>query len=228
MSLVENIRKIQKKGLFPVISELKIRSKKRGDLLKGRDPLCLVKEMEKCPVAGISVVTERKNFGGSIELLKKVVSAVSLPVLHKDFIEDTYQIKESSKAGSSAILLISSILSRERLEILVEEAKRCGLEVLMEVHTKDDIEKIKDMDFDLLGINNRDIKILETDDTGVEHTERLIKECPKKVPIISESGIRGKDDVIRVKKAGADAVLVGTAVMLSSDIERFLKSLIFI
>lgn len=226
MSLVRSIKKRKKQGLFPVISELKIRSEKAGDLLRGRDPLKLVKEMESCPVAGISVVTEAMHFGGSMDLLKKVISSVSAPVLHKDFIKDEEQIKESRRIGSSAILLISSILSKKELEGLIDAAKRYCIEVLLEVHTREELEEVKDMEFELLGINNRDIKILETDNTGVELTEELIKHCPDKWPIVSESAIQSANDVSRIKSAGADAVLVGTAVMLTDNTKAFLNELV--
>ncbi len=226
MSLVRSIKERQKQGLFPVISELKIRSKKAGDLLRDRDPLGLVREMSSCPVAGISVVTESAHFGGSMDLLKKVVASVSVPVLHKDFIRDKEQIKESQRIGSSAILLIASILNKKELEELIDAARRYQIEVLLEVHTREEIDKVKDMGFDLLGINNRDIKVLETDDTGIELTEALIKHCPKRCPIISESAIGAAHDLKRVKKAGADAVLVGTAVMLADNIKDFLDQLI--
>jgi len=226
MSLVRSIKERQKQGLFPVISELKIRSKKSGDLLRGRDPIALAKEMGSCPVAGISVVTEPVHFGGSMDLLKRVIASVDVPVLHKDFIKDKEQIKESQRMGSSAILLISSILSEKELEELIEAAKRYSVEVLLEVHTKEEVDIVKDMEFDLLGINNRDIKLFETDDTGIELTEALIKYCPKKRPIVSESAISSIYDVIRVKKAGAEAALVGTAVMLSDNMKSFLNQLI--
>ncbi len=228
MSLVKAIKNTQRKGLFPVISEIKLRSEKKGDLIKNRDPLDILKEMLSCPVSGISVVTESEHFGGSMDLLKKIIKNTSVPVLHKDFIKDEEQIKESSKIGASAILLISSILSKKELENLVETGKRCGIETMVEVHTLEDINKIQDIDTDILGINNRDIKILETDDTGVELTLKLIKYCPKDKPIISESSISTANDVIKVKKAGVDAVLVGTMVMLSDNINNFLNNLIYI
>ncbi len=223
MSLVKSIRKRQKQGVFPVISELKVRSEEAGELLKGRDPIALVKEMNTCPVAGISVVTESVHFGGSLDLLKRVVNAVSLPVLHKDFIREEEQIKESKRLGASAILLIASLLNKKSLEVLIEAAKRYGIEVLLEVHTREEMDMVKDMEFDLIGINNRDIKVLETDNTGVELTEALVRHCSTNRPFVSESAIRSADDVKRAKEAGADAVLVGTAVMLSSDITALLS-----
>jgi len=228
MSLVKSIREIQQKGLFPVISEIKLKSKKMGDLIGERDPIAIAREMESCPISGISVVTESRYFGGSMDLLKRVVNTVSVPVLHKDFIEDEEQIKESSRIGASAILLISSILAKRDLERLIDAGNRYGIEILLEVHTRDEIERIKGMDFDLLGINNRDIRILETDDTGAELTARLIRHCPKERPIISESGINSVNDLIRIKNSGVDAILIGTAVMLSDNIKGFLNQLIYV
>jgi len=226
MSLLSSIEIRKKQRLFPVISEIKCRSQKMGDLLKGRNPLKLLKKMETCSVAGISVVTESEYFGGSMDLLKKIASLTSLPVLHKDFIKDEEQIKESKKIGASSILLIASMLSEKELEVLVETAKRVQIETLVEVHTLEDVVLIKNLECDMIGINNRDIKILETDNSGVEVTESIIKRLPKRKPIISESGIMGRDDAIRAKKAGADAILVGTAVMLADNIKRFLNELI--
>jgi len=182
--------------------------------------------METCSVAGMSVVTESKYFGGSMDLLKKIASSTSIPVLHKDFIKDEEQIKESKKTGASSILLIASMLSKKELETLVETAKRVQIETLVEVHTLEDVVLIKDLECDMIGINNRDIKILETDDTGVEVTESIIRRLSKRKPIISESGIMGRNDAIRAKKTGADAILVGTAVMLADNIKRFLNELI--
>lgn len=226
MSLLSSIEIRKKQRLFPVISEIKCRSQKMGDLLKGRNPLKLLKKMENCSVAGISVVTESEYFGGSMDLLKKIASSTSLPVLHKDFIKDEEQIKESKKIGASSILLIASMLSEKELEVLVETAKRVQIETLVEVHTLEEVVLIKNLECDMIGINNRDIKILETDNSGVEVTESIIKRLPKRKPIISESGIMGRDDAIRAKKAGADAILVGTAVMLADNIKRFLNELI--
>ncbi len=226
MSLLESIKTRKRQKLFPVISEIKCRSQKMGDLLRGRDPLLILKEMEACSVAGISVVTESKYFGGSMDLLKKIVSSTSLPVLHKDFIKDEEQIKESKKIGASSILLIASMLNKKELEALVEASKKVQIETLVEVHTLEDVELIKELECDMFGINNRDIKILETDDSGVEVTESIIKKLPKEKPIISESGIMGRNDAMRAKKAGADAILVGTAVMLSDNIKKILNELI--
>jgi len=109
LSLSASIRKRQQEGWFPVISEIKVRSDKEGDLLRGRDPVALAREMAQRPVAGISVVTERFHFGGQMGLLRAVAAAVDLPVLHKDFITTERQIEESATGGSSAVLLIAAV-----------------------------------------------------------------------------------------------------------------------
>jgi len=225
-SLVENIRKRQREGLFPVISEIKLRSEKLGDLIRGRDPLKLVDEMAKSPVTGISVVTESRFFGGSMSLLEDVVARVSLPVLQKDFIREASQLEQSAKLGASAVLLIASLLDDNQLVKLIDAGKEIGIELLVEVHTASEMARVKDLSFDLLGINNRDITILEIDDTDVGLTESLAKYRPLDRPLISESSIKSPEDVLRAGRAGADGVLVGTAVMLADDPRTFLKSLV--
>jgi indole-3-glycerol phosphate synthase len=225
-SLVRAIRQRQEQGLFPVISEIKVRSEKEGDLLVGRDPFSLVREMATCPVAGISVVTEPHYFGGSEELLRRVTQSVSLPVLRKDFIDSPSQIEQSARDGAAAVLLIASLLEDGQIAELVDAARIHGLESLVEVHTMSDMERVRRLEFDLLGINNRDIQVLEVDDTDVECTERLARYHDRTKPLISESSIASTDDVLRAGRAGADAVLVGTAVMRASNIPSLLKSMI--
>jgi len=225
-SLAASIRERQKQGHFPVISELKPRSPKEGDLFRGRDPLTLVSEMGTCPVAGISVVTEPLHFGGSMDLLRDVMSHVSLPVLHKDFVTDPEQVKESAKAGASAILIITSMLDDAQIELLVEASRRHGIESLVEVHTASEMERVADLDYDLLGINNRDITVLEVDDMDVSWTETLAPLKGVDRPLISENSISGPEDIVRAGRAGADAALVGTAVLRAPDISQFLNQLI--
>jgi len=192
----------------------------------GRDPIALVKEMASCNIAGISVVTEPEHFGGSMELLKGVVTSVSLPILHKDFIRTADQIEESAEAGASAVLLIAAMLNDYQLASLTNFARDAGLESLVEAHTLSEVKRVQGLNFDLAGINNRDITVLEVDDTDVGLTETLAGYKDKQRPLISESAITGPDDVIRAKNAGADAVLVGTSVMLARDMSSFLDSMI--
>jgi indole-3-glycerol phosphate synthase len=223
--LSESIRKRQSQGRFPVISEVKVRSRKEGDLLRGRDPVALAQEMAEFPVAGISVVTEPLHFGGHLGLLREVSAAIELPVLHKDFISTEDQLQWSAEHGASAVLLIAAMLEPRNLVRLIEAARGFGLETLVEAHTVEEVKALANLPFDLMGINNRDITILEVDDEDVGRTEALARFCPKGRLLISESSISGARDVERAGKSGADAVLVGTAVLKAGRVSDLLGEL---
>ena len=225
MSLAAFIRKRQHEGWFPVISEIKVRSDKEGDLLRGRDPGALAREMARCPVAGISVVTEPSHFGGHMGLLRAVASTVDLPVLHKDFIITERQIGESAAAGAAAILLIAAMIESELMVRLIEEARRQGLETLVEAHSLAEVKKVAHLPFDLMGINNRDITIFEVDDTDVGRTEEIARFCRGSRPLISESSIGTAAEVRRAGKSGADAVLVGTAILKAERLADLVEEL---
>ncbi len=225
-SLSASIRRRQREGYFPVISEIKVRSEKEGDLLRGRDPVALAREMAQRPVAGISVVTEARHFGGSMDLLRAVAAALNVPILHKDFISTERQIEESAAAGASAVLLITSMLEAEQMGRLIQAARRCGLEALVEAHSLDEMKQVRHLPFDLMGINNRDITIFEVDDTNVSRTEEIAGSCKDARVLISESSISSAADVARAGKCGADAVLVGTAVLKAAKTTDFLDELI--
>jgi indole-3-glycerol phosphate synthase len=226
LSLPACIRKRQYEGWFPVISEIKVRSDKEGDLLHGRDPVVLAQEMTQRPIAGISVVTEPFHFGGHMGLLRAVATAVDLPVLRKDFITTERQIEESAAGGASAVLLIAAMIEEELMTRLIKEARRHGIETLVEAHSLAEVKKIEHLDFDLVGINNRDITIFEVDDTDVGRTEELARFCKGSRPLISESSISTAAEVRRAGKSGADAVLVGTAILQAARIADLLDELI--
>jgi indole-3-glycerol phosphate synthase len=226
LSLSASIRKRQGEGWFPVISEIKVRSDKEGELLRGRDPLELVREMVRHPVAGISVVTEPEHFGGDMELLRLVAAAVDVPVLHKDFIATERQIEESAASGASAVLLITAMLDPGQMALLIEAARRHGLETLVEAHTLAEVKEIEHLPFDLMGINNRDITVFECDDTNVGRTEELAGFCGSRQPLISESSISSAEEVRRAGKSGADAVLIGTAVLKARRMGDLLDELL--
>jgi indole-3-glycerol phosphate synthase len=225
MPLSASIRKRQREGWFPVISEVKVRSDKEGDLLRGRAPELLAREMARCPIAGISVVTEAEHFGGSMALLRTVAEAVNVPILHKDFVTTERQIEESAEHGASAVLLITAMLETEQMARLIETATRCGLETLVEAHDRTQISEVAHLPFDLMGINNRDITVFETDDDDVSRTEELARFCTGGRILVSESAIGSAADVRRAGLSGADAVLVGTAVLQASCVACFLENL---
>jgi indole-3-glycerol phosphate synthase len=219
VSLSESIRRRQAEGRLPVLSEIKVRSPKEGDLLRGRDPVALAQTMAGRPVAGISVVTEPGDFGGSVELLRNVAAAVEVPVLRKDFVSDRAALEETVAAGAAAILLTVSMIDRDAFADLHDTAQELGLETLVEVHDAGELEwvRLQELEPDLLGINNRDIVHGEVDDGDVTLTEDLMQFVPDGWLVLSESAIAGPDDARRARDAGADAVLVGTAILQASD-----------
>lgn len=227
-SLVASLRRRQQQGLLPLLSEIKVRSPKEGDLLRGRTPTALAQLMGACPIAGLSVVTEPLDFGGDLTLLTQVKAQVAVPILCKDFHQKVANLEAAAAAGADAVLLIVSMLTDTQLLELQAAAQRLGLETLVEAHSSADLQRIGSLALqpDILGINNRDILVRETDDGDVSRTEQLAALLPKGVPVLSESSIRGPDDARRARDAGADAVLVGTSILLAADPAQAIQDLV--
>lgn len=222
-------------GRMPVIADIKRHSPKEGPLLGDRDVLTLAEALIDAGAPALSVVTEETYFGGSLGMLERISAKVSVPVLRKDFIRTEEQIRESASAGAAAVLLIVAILDAARLGRLYEAALKHGLTALVETHSLAEIEMAKAISPELVGINNRDILSLEKDDGEVGTTEQLVKAIrsgagPGKPVhgrpfIVSESAIMTPADVARAKAAGADAVLVGTALLKAPDIAHTYRQL---
>ncbi len=204
-------------GKIPVIPDIKSRSPQEGDLLCGRDPVKLAQALAAAGAPVLSVVTEPKHFGGTPELLQRIAQATALPVLRKDFINSRAQLQESVELGASAVLLIASMLAKEQLFGLVEDAVRLGLEPLVETHNEAEVMAANELKLPIIGINNRNIVQLELDDGSVGTTERLAGLVRPGVLVVSESSIANAADVLRAKAAGAHAVLVGTAILRAKD-----------
>jgi indole-3-glycerol phosphate synthase len=177
--------------------------------------------MEEAGASAISVLTEPAYFGGSLEDLRVVKESVGIPVMRKDFIFSEHQLHETVVYGADAVLLIATIL-KEKTTVFVDKAQELGLEVLVEIHSQADIEYAIDSNTKLIGINNRNLKTLEVD---IGATERLAPQIPKYKTIVSESGIKAADDARRAKKAGAKAILCGTAISRSKNIAQKIKEL---
>jgi len=212
-------------GKVPLISEIKVKSPKEGDLLAGRDPVGLARDMESAGAACLSVVTEGRHFGGSMELLRRVASAVSLPVLRKDFVTGVEDVRATRDHGAACLLLMVAVLDWEKLVELHLEAHRCGLETLVEVHDEAELQKALTLPLDLLGINNRDIRRLEVDDGTVAGTLRLLRKIPPGVRAISESAISTAEEVRSVLAAGGLGVLVGTSILRAPDVGEGIRRL---
>jgi len=175
----------------------------------GGDVTDVARWLEKAGVLGLSVVTERKHFGGSLQLLRSITKAVSIPVLRKDFIKTEDDLYETLDCGAKGVLLICS--TTENIAALHEKALSVGLKPVVEVHTRDEMRYAEQIGAKIIGINNKDITVLEKDEGSVDLTLNLIKAAPKGAFIISESGIASRGDAQKALDAGANAVLIGTA-----------------
>jgi indole-3-glycerol phosphate synthase len=206
-----------------IIAEIKRKSPSRGILNATVDPGQTAILYQQAGASAVSVLTDEKYFGGTLEDLRLVRQSVELPILRKDFIIDELQVLESRAAGADAILLIVAALSRNELAMLHRIATEIGLAALVEVHTETEARVACDIGAELIGINNRD---LHTFEMSLDVTLRIAPLLPREVTIVSESGIHTTDDVERVRKAGASAVLVGQCLMTSSDPAAKLQELI--
>ena len=195
--------------LSKTIIDFKPVSPQHGDLFKGRNPIEIARRLEKVGVLGLSVVTEKEHFGGSMELLRTLTKAVSLPVLRKDFIKSEEDLYETRDCGAKAVLLICS--TTKNIAKLHEKALSIGLKPVVEVHSMEEMCLAEKIGAKIIGINNKDITVLEKDAGTVALTCELIKAAPKGAFVISESGISGSGDAQKVLNAGANAVLIGTA-----------------
>jgi len=193
-----------------VIAEIKKASPSAGVIAKSFEPVEIAKNYERAGANAISVLTDSKFFQGSLEHLKNVRNAVSLPLLRKDFIWDRAQIAESAANGADAILLIVAALTQDQLVRLLKGAKEFRLDALVEVHSVDELQRALEAGAEIVGINNRD---LTTFDVDLTVTEKLCRDIPDEITLVSESGIKTPQDVARVKACGVDAVLVGEALM---------------
>jgi indole-3-glycerol phosphate synthase len=193
-----------------VIAEVKKASPSAGVIAKSFEPVEIARSYERNGANAISVLTDTKFFQGSLEHLVNVRGAVSLPLLRKDFIWDRAQLAESAANGADAILLIVAALTQDQLVRLLKGANEYRLDALVEVHTRDELNRALDAGAKIIGINNRN---LTTFDVDLAVTEELCREVPDEIVLISESGIKTTQDVARLRACGVDAILVGEALM---------------
>ena len=197
-----------------IIAEIKRRSPGAGEIRTDLDPLRLGPMYEMGGAAALSVLTDAEYFGGSLGDLAEVRGLVKIPVLRKDFVIDESQVYEARGAGADAILLIVSILDDERLRSLRTLAEELGMSVLVEAHDGAEVERGLAAGARLLGINNRNLRTLET---RIDVTLSLAAQVPPSVVLVSESGIHTPADVRNVGESGVDAVLVGESLLRQED-----------
>ena len=206
-----------------VIAEVKRRSPSQGAIRAELDPVSHATAYARAGAVAVSVLTDGPHFGGSIEDLERVVAAVPVPVLRKDFVIDETQVHEARAAGASAVLLIARILSAARLESLAGLVRTCGMTPLVEVHKPAELDTALAAGPSVLGINARDLDTFAVD---LSAAEKLIARIPSGVPVVAESGIETRADVERLAAAGADFVLVGTSVARQANPEAAVRALV--
>ena len=206
-----------------LIAEVKQSSPSRGLLSPNFNPIELAQTYAEGGAAAISVLTETNYFMGSIEHLAAIKEVVDLPLLRKDFIFDLYQVYESRAYGADALLLITSILSQEQLKELILLSHSLGLKCLVEVHNKGEVERAILSGAEIIGINNRDLNTFSVD---INTTQRLRPLIPQERIVVSESGIKNKRDIEKLRKWGVDAVLVGEALVTADDIRAKMQELL--
>ncbi len=197
-----------------IITEVKRSSPSKGALADIADPAELARQYAAGGASAISVLTERRRFGGTLADLEAVRAAVDVPVLRKDFIVTDYQLWEARAAGADLALLIVAALRDDELARLMQVAGTLGLTPLVEAHTADEVERALNAGADLLGVNNRNLQTLEVD---LHQFGRLVERIPSDVVKVAESGILTTDDVRVVAGVGADVILVGEALVKHGD-----------
>jgi indole-3-glycerol phosphate synthase len=209
-------------GGVRLIAEVKKASPSKGTLNATLDPAAQARVYELAGAAVTSVLTDEKYFHGALDDLVAVRAAIELPLLRKDFILDEYQLWESRAAGADAVLLIVAALDDARLRDLHHAAKGIGLATLVEVHTASELDRALSLGAPVIGVNNRNLQTLET---SLEPSLDLLPRIPRAHTAVSESGIFTRDDVLRVVRAGAHAVLVGEGLVRATDVAAKVREL---
>ncbi len=211
-----------KKDGISIISEVKKASPSKGVIQPDFDPVRIAKEYEKSGADAVSCLTEEFYFQGSSEYFGAIRKEIKIPMLRKDFIIDPYQIYEAKVMGADAVLLIAAILSDKDMREFKLIAESLGMDILAEVHDENELMRVLEMDFEIIGINNRNLKTFEV---TVRNTANLAKLIPGDRIIVSESGIKNVRDMKFVYDNGADAMLVGETLMRSGNIAKTITEL---
>jgi len=206
-----------------VIAEVKRRSPSAGAIREDLNPVAHARAYEQGGAVAISVLTDERHFGGTLDDLSRVTRCVSVPVLRKDFMLDELQLYEARIAGASAVLLIARALAPARLRALADAARGLALDVLVEVHAEAELDLALGVEPAAVGVNSRDLGTFAVD-LGL--AERLLARVPAGVPAVAESGIETRADVGRMAAAGADLVLVGSSVARTADPEAAVRELV--
>ncbi|MGA8045724.1 MAG: indole-3-glycerol phosphate synthase TrpC [Dermatophilaceae bacterium] len=216
------VRRALRRPFLSVIAEVKRRSPSKGDLADIPEPATLAAQYERSGASAISVLTEQRRFGGSLADLDAVRAEVDTALLRKDFVVTDYQVHEARAHGADLVLLIVAALADDDLRRLHELIRSLGMTPLVEVHDEDETRRAVELGADVIGVNARNLKTLEVDPAVFE---RLVPLIPADRIRVAESGISGPQDAARYAAAGADAVLVGEALVRAADPSRLMAEL---
>jgi indole-3-glycerol phosphate synthase len=206
-----------------VIAEVKKASPSRGVIRADFDPVAIARAYERSGARALSVLTDAPFFQGSLVDLAEIRRAVGLPLLRKDFTIDPYQVHEARAFGADAVLLIVAVLEDGLLAELQGLARDLGLDALVEVHTREELDRALAAGATLVGVNNRDLRTFVT---RLEVTEELATHVPPGVTLVAESGVRSAAEIARLERAGARAFLVGESLMAARDPGEALRALL--
>jgi indole-3-glycerol phosphate synthase len=206
-----------------VIAELKKASPSLGLIRENYQPAPIARGLEAAGATALSVLTEEEFFQGSLADLKEVKKAVSIPILRKDFIVDSWQVWEARAAGADSFLLIVAVLSDDLLSELLALGRELGMEPLIEVHSRGELERANAAGAKIIGVNNRDLRDFKV---SLQTSLDLIQEIPESVVAVSESGLHRREDLQRLQSAGFDAFLIGERLMKQPDPAAGLKELL--
>jgi indole-3-glycerol phosphate synthase len=206
-----------------VIAEVKRSSPSKGALSAIGDPAALAEQYENAGASVISVLTEERRFKGSLADLTSVRDRVSIPILRKDFMVDEYQFFEARAHGADMVLLIVAALAKSQLRDFYDLATEMGMAALIEVHTADELERAMEITPRIIGVNSRNLKTLEVNPVAFSE---LIPQIPNEVIRVAESGISQRSDVEFAQSHGADAILVGEALVISADPNLAMRTLL--
>ena len=214
---------VLKGEVMKVIAEVKRSSPSKGSLSAITDPAALAEKYQIAGASVISVLTEERRFKGSLADLTAVRSRVSIPILRKDFMVDEYQFFEARAHGADVVLLIVAALAKSQLRDFYDLATDLGMAVLIEVHNADELERAMEISPRIIGVNSRNLKTLEVNPSAFAE---LIPRIPNEVIRVAESGISRRADVEFAQSHGADAILVGEALVTSADANLAMRSLL--
>jgi len=214
---------VLKGDVTKVIAEVKRSSPSKGSLSAITDPAALAEQYQNAGASVISVLTEERRFKGSLADLTAVRSRVSIPILRKDFMIDEYQFFEARAHGADLVLLIVAALAKSQLRDFYDLTTELGMAALIEVHTADELERAMEINPRIVGVNSRNLKTLEVDSAAFAD---LIPRIPNEIIRVAESGISRRADVEFAQKQGADAILVGEALVTSADPNLAMRSLL--